>query len=81
MSENGTATVDLVARVLSDITEVPVETIGPHTNLREELDVDSLATIELATLLSEETGDDFADDAFAGAITVNDVVGVVTERR
>lgn len=73
----GTRTINLVARLLSEITEQSVEAIGPETRLREDLDVDSLAVIELATLLTEETGKDFSEDDFADVTTVSEIVQVV----
>jgi acyl carrier protein len=72
-----------VYEVLKDILvgslQVRAEDIRP-TATREEIGLDSLAVLELATLLSQRLGVQVHDYELLDTVTVDDVAQLVTER-
>ncbi|KPI29308.1 acyl carrier protein familyprotein [Actinobacteria bacterium OK074] len=67
-----------VVTVLSDKFEVPAELINPDVTL-EELELDSLAVVELYVTLQEELAVPLDDSAATGELTVGQVARSVAE--
>lgn len=63
--------------LLARLTGRPPATIDLTDDLALDLGLDSLARVELATLLADEYGVELDDDAVAGARTVGDLVALV----
>lgn len=72
------ATETRIYRILSNLSAVPVEEIGIEDRLREDLGLDSVGSMELVSMLSEE----FAIDVeLEEAVQITDVRGLMVLAR
>lgn len=71
-----TATLERVARLLSDRLGVPADDISPDATF-EELDLDSLDLVEFALGAEEEFGVRISDDEAEGLKSVGDAVALL----
>ncbi|MGW2647448.1 acyl carrier protein [Streptomyces sp. NPDC001393] len=65
--------------ILSNKLKVAPEAITPEAT-REDIELDSLAVVELSLLLKSELGLDISDDDLLEAETVADMVRLMEER-
>jgi acyl carrier protein len=65
--------------ILADTLKVAPETIVPEAT-REDIELDSLAVVELSLLLKSELGLDISDDELLEADTVADMARLMEER-
>lgn len=65
--------------VLVDRVQLPAQHIEPRATL-EDIDLDSLAMVELSVALEEEIGVQIGEDELKGASTVSDIVQLVEQR-
>lgn len=65
--------------ILADTLKVAPETIVPEAT-REDIELDSLAVVELSLLLKSELGLDISDDELLEAETVADMARLMEER-
>ncbi|EST20037.1 acyl carrier protein [Streptomyces roseochromogenus] len=65
---------DRLADLVSRVAEVPLETITPNSNL-EQLDIDSLALVELSLRVNSDFGITVED----GDIQASDTVGSIAQ--
>lgn len=73
--DRNAALFEKVAAAISAQFDIPAEQIAPHTRLAD-LDLDSIALIELAAVLEEDLGVDVSGPP----ITMEDRVGTIAER-
>jgi len=64
----------LVADVVSDVAGVPLDDIQLEKSLVDDLDVDSLAIVEIMVSLEEKAGVSVPDDQAKKLKTVGDIV-------
>lgn len=65
--------------ILVDTLKIAPESITPEAT-REDIELDSLAVVELSLLLKAEFGLDVSDDELLEADTVADMVALLAER-
>jgi acyl carrier protein len=65
--------------ILVDTLKIAPESITPEAT-REDIELDSLAVVELSLLLKAEFGLDVSDDDLLEAETVADMVALLEER-
>ncbi len=70
---------DQLKTILVDTLKIDPETITPEAT-REDIELDSLAVVELSLLLKAEFGLDVSDDELLEAATVADIVALLDER-
>ncbi len=76
-------TVDPEPRVLAmlhSLTAVAIADIKPEDRLREDLGIDSVASMELLSMLSEELNVDVEMEDAVGIDTVGQVLALVRDR-
>lgn len=69
-----------VRAMMTSLTTVPADQIRPEMTLRVDLGLDSVSSLELLGLISEEFGVDIELEETAGIETVGDVVKMIRER-
>jgi acyl carrier protein len=68
-----------LAEIIHNMTELPIEKVTPEANLSDDLDLDSLALVEIATAAQDEWGVEISDDHLKDLKTVQDVVNFVSK--
>lgn len=68
---------EMLSKILVDEFEVDAEAITPEASLYEELDLDSIDTVDLVIKLQQLTGKKIQPDEFKSVRTVNDVVNAI----
>lgn len=69
-----------VKQVLVDAIHVDEEAINLNANLKDDLNIDSLAAVELALELETEFDIRIEDEELAKLVTVNDVVEILNQK-
>lgn len=69
-----------VMNMMTSITAVPADKISLQTKLVVDLGMDSVSSLELLGMISEEFGVDVEIEETMGVETVADVVKLVSER-
>ena len=69
-----------VKQVLVDAIHVDEEAINLNANLKDDLNIDSLAAVELALELETEFDIRIEDKELAKLVTVNDVVEILNQK-
>jgi acyl carrier protein len=72
---------DRVTAIITEITGIPEAELLPDKNLREDLEIDSLTTIELAETIQDEFDIEVEDEKLKELKTVQDVVDLVQSSR
>lgn len=70
---------DHINKVLIDLFEIEPEKLVPEAQLHEDLDLDSIDTVDLLIELKKFVPDDIDADRFVDARTLGDVVEIVNE--
>lgn len=82
----GVADVDRIVREqLAEILGVDPDTVAPETRLRDDLDADDFAVLDLVEAVEAEIGERsvglaIADDELVDLVTVGDVIEIVVAR-
>ena len=66
-----------LAQIVNEIAGVPVGDITPEKSFVDDLDVDSLAMVEIATAAEDHFGVRIPDDDLKDLKTVGDAVGFI----
>ena len=70
-----------IGRLLRQISPQPPETITEQTSIETDLGLDSLARVELGTLIERDMGRDVPEEVIAGVETVGDLVAELAKPR
>ena len=68
---------DEVLQILSEVCRVPESVLKPEARLIQDLDLDSVLTLELLMTLEERLGTDVPEVDAAKLVTVGDVLDFV----
>jgi acyl carrier protein len=66
-----------LAQIVNEIAGVPVGDITPEKSFLDDLDVDSLSMVEIATAAEDKFGIRIPDDDLKNLKTVGDAVGYI----
>jgi acyl carrier protein len=77
MSTTGEDILDRVTGIVADITDIPKAKLLPAKSLREDLEVDSLTTIEVAVAIQDEFDIEVEDEKLQEMETIQDIVDLV----
>jgi long-chain acyl-CoA synthetase len=72
---------DRILDILASLAKVDVQTITPEWNLVSDLGLDSVARVELTTMLEEEFNVEIDEGALGAGTTVADVKAIVASRQ
>lgn len=72
---------DQLAEIIGDMVSVPIEEITPEKLLAEDLEIDSLSTVEIMVFIQDEFGCKITDEVMRKFVTVGDVVDYVERER
>jgi acyl carrier protein len=67
----------VIRRIMVERFSFPSELIVPEARIKEDLDLDSLDSVDLISQLEEETGYDLDDDQLEGMQCLQDLVDVL----
>jgi acyl carrier protein len=81
MATTGEDILDRVTTIIADITDIPKAELLPEKNLREDLEIDSLTTVELAVTIQDEFDIEVDDEKLKELKTVQDIVDLVQSAR
>jgi len=70
--------VNHIHQVLADLFEVDTQDLKPDARLYDDLDIDSIDTIDLLIELKRLLGKDIDPQAFKDARTIDDVANVIS---
>lgn len=77
MAITGEDTLDRVTAIIAEITDIPQAELLPDKSLREDLEIDSLTTIEVAVTIQDEFDIEVEDEKLRELKTIQDVVDLV----
>lgn len=69
-----------VKKVLIELFELEESAITAEAKLYDDLDIDSIDTVDLLIELKKFTGKDVSPSQFSGAQTIGDIVKIVAEQ-
>jgi acyl carrier protein len=81
MSTTSEDILDRVTTVIAEITDIPKSELLPDKSLRDDLEIDSLTTIELAVTIQDEFDIEVEDEKLKELKTVQDIVDLVQSSR
>ncbi|GAA3050537.1 hypothetical protein GCM10020229_72500 [Kitasatospora albolonga] len=67
-----------VATIVAGVAEVPLAEVTPDSTLREDLELDSLAMVELLAVVNERLSASIPQDEASSLVTVRDLAERVT---
>jgi acyl carrier protein len=73
-------TPDEVLQILSEVCRVPLSSLKPETRLIQDLDLDSVLTLELLMTLEERMGSEVPEVEAAKLVTVGDLLELVRQQ-
>ena len=62
------------AEIVQEATGIPAEKVQPQASFVDDLDIDSLSMVEIATMAEDKFGVDIPDSELSKLKTVSDVV-------
>jgi acyl carrier protein len=68
-----------LGEIVEDIAGVPAAEVTPDKSFVDDLDIDSLAMVEIAVAAQDKFGVEIPDDQLKDLATVQDVVNFVTK--
>jgi acyl carrier protein len=77
MATSGGDILDRVTGIIAEITDIPKAELQPDKSLREDLEVDSLTTIEVAVAIQDEFDIEVEDEKLREMTTIQDIVDLV----
>jgi acyl carrier protein len=72
--------VQAIGEIVEDIVGIPAAGVTPDKHFMDDLDLDSLALVELGFALEDRFGVEIAEEDIKDLVTVRDVVGYVVGR-
>ena len=69
-----------VREIMTESLNLDADAITPESNLREDLEIDSLDAVELIMNIESNYGITIEDDAIENIKTVGDIVNLVQEK-
>jgi len=63
--------------IVAEAADVDLSAVTPEKSLRDDLELDSLATVDIATRIRDELGVKISDEDLAGLQTVADLIQYV----
>jgi acyl carrier protein len=72
---------DRVTTIITEITDIPKAELLPDKSLREDLEIDSLTTIEVAVAIQDEFDIEVEDEKLKEMKIIQDVVDLVRSAR
>ncbi|MGD0556389.1 MAG: acyl carrier protein [Streptosporangiaceae bacterium] len=81
MATTGEDILDRVTTVVTEITDIPKAELLPDKSLRDDLEIDSLTTIELAVTIQDEFDIEVEDEKLKELKTIQDIVDLVQSSR
>jgi acyl carrier protein len=70
-----------LGEIVEEIAGVPAEEVTPAKSFVDDLDIDSLAMVEIAVAAQDKFGVEIPDDQLKDLATVQDVVDFVTKNQ
>jgi acyl carrier protein len=77
MTTSGGDILDRVTGIIAEITDIPKAELLPDKSFREDLEVDSLTTIEVAVAIQDEFDIEVEDEKLKEMQTIQDIVDLV----
>lgn len=77
MSDTKTEVLDHLKKVLIDLFELEEEQLTPDAKLYDDLDIDSIDTIDLLIELKKYVGKEISVEAFVDVETIGDVAEII----
>ncbi|GAA0322722.1 acyl carrier protein [Actinoallomurus spadix] len=81
MSLNQQQIFEAVAQILTKTVGVPRDAIAPGKTLKEDLEIDSLDTVEVLVAAEDDFGFRIPDEDAAAMTTIQDIVDYVYEHQ
>ena len=78
MAHSKQEVLDHIKKVMIDLFETEEEKLVPEANMHEDLDIDSIDTIDLLIELKKFVGKDIDADAFIDAKTLGEVAEIIS---
>jgi acyl carrier protein len=72
---------DRVTAIIAEITDIPKDELLPDKSLRDDLEIDSLTTIEVAVTIQDEFDIEVEDEKLKELQTIQDVIDLVRSAR
>lgn len=79
MAHSKQEVIDHINKILVDLFEIEEEKLVPEAKLHEDLDIDSIDTVDLLIELKKFVPEEIDADRFIDAKTLGDVVNVIHE--
>lgn len=73
--------IDDIKRIMVETLNLDEELIKPEANLKDDLEIDSLAAVELALELETKLGVYIEDEELAKLITFQDIIDIVNVKK
>lgn len=70
-----------IKQVLVDALDIDENLITPDARLKEDLDIDSLAAVELSLELETEFDVQIEDEELEKLVTVQDIIDIIKEKQ
>ena len=70
-----------IKKVLVDALDIDENLITPDARLKEDLDIDSLAAVELSLELETEFDVQIEDEELEKIVTVQDIIDIIKEKQ
>ncbi|EDS72385.1 acyl carrier protein [Anaerofustis stercorihominis] len=70
-----------IKKVLVDALDIDENLITPDARLKEDLDIDSLAAVELSLELETEFDVQIEDEELEKLVTVQDIIDIIKEKQ
>jgi acyl carrier protein len=80
MNTTGTDIGGLLAEIVEEVAGVPRAEVTPDKHLMEDLDVDSLAIVEIGAAIFDRFEVEIEDDRLKDITTVGDVIELIRRR-
>ncbi|MFC5751227.1 acyl carrier protein [Actinomadura rugatobispora] len=80
MDVSQTQVVQAIGEIVEDIVGIPAGNVTPDKHFMDDLDLDSLALVELGFALEDKFGVEIAEEDIKDLVTVRDVVAYVVGR-
>lgn len=72
---------DRVTSIIAEITDIPKDELLPDKSLKDDLEIDSLTTIEVAVTIQDEFDIEVEDEKLKELNTIQDVIDLVRSAR
>lgn len=69
-----------ILQIVAEVSEMNIEEITFHSELVDDLEIDSMMSLEILTRLEKEFNISLSEEDFAKFDTVNDIISLVGEK-